>query len=98
MRRHVVVTEDMVGCQLRIRGHVQGVFFRSATRREAERRGVSGWAANLPDGSVEILLEGRSADVEEVVSYCERGPRGAQVSDLEVRKHRPLGLSGFEIR
>jgi acylphosphatase len=92
------VAEEIVGRQLRVRGHVQGVFFRSATRREAERRGVSGWAANLPDGSVEIVLEGRSADLEEVVSYCERGPRGAEVTDLEAREHRPLGLSGFEIR
>jgi acylphosphatase len=92
------VTEEIVGRRLRVRGHVQGVFFRSATRREAQRRGVSGWAANVRDGSVEIVLEGRSVDVEDVVSYCERGPRGAEVSDLEVREHRPLGLSGFEIR
>ena len=92
------MTDEIVGRRLRVRGHVQGVFFRSATRREAERRGVSGWAANLPDGSVEIVLEGRSADVEGVVSYCERGPRGAEVTDLEVREHRPVALSGFEIR
>jgi len=92
------VTEEIVGRHVRVRGHVQGVFFRSATRREAQRRGVSGWAANVRDGSVEIVLEGRSVDVEDVVSYCERGPRGAEVSDLEVREHRPLGLSGFEIR
>jgi acylphosphatase len=92
------VTGETVGRQLTIRGRVQGVFFRSGACREAERRGVSGWAANLPDGSVEIFLEGPAAAVEEVVSYCSHGPRGAEVSDLRVLARPPEGVSGFEIR
>jgi acylphosphatase len=89
--------DDRVARELVVHGHVQGVFFRDGTQREAERRRVSGWAANRPDGTVEILLEGRASDVEEVIAYCARGPRGARVTELEVRELEPRGLTGFEI-
>ena len=35
-------------------GKVQGVYFRHSTRLEAERLALSGYARNLPDGSVEV--------------------------------------------
>jgi acylphosphatase len=82
---------------LTVRGHVQGVFFRDSTRREAQRRDVRGWAANRPDGSVEVFLEGRPADVEAVIAHCRRGPRGASVEDVEVRDCAPEALSGFRV-
>ena len=40
-----------------VQGHVQGVFFRETTRRRAQAAGVSGWARNLPDGTVEALCD-----------------------------------------
>ena len=83
---------------LTVRGHVQGVFFRDSTRREAQRRDVRGWAANRPDGSVEVLLEGRPADVDAVTDYCRRGPRGAVVAEIAVQRREPLSLRGFQIR
>jgi acylphosphatase len=92
------VISEVVGRRLTIRGRVQGVFFRSGVRREADSRHVSGWAANCPDGSVEVVLEGAAGDVEDVVSYCAHGPRGAQVADVQVRECTPRGVRGFEIR
>jgi acylphosphatase len=92
------VKDDALACQLKIRGRVQGVFFRDSVRREAQRRGVAGWAANLPDGSVEVVLEGRPADVRELISYSSRGPRGAEVTGVEVEERTPRGLRGFQIR
>jgi acylphosphatase len=94
----VTVTLETVARELSLRGRVQGVFFRSGAQREAERLGVAGWAANCPDGSLEILLEGRAPDVEALVSYCAHGPRGAHVSHLVVRECPPEGLTGFDIR
>ena len=90
--------EETIARRLTVRGHVQGVFFRDSTRREAERRDVRGWAANLPDGSVEVFLEGRPADVEAVIDHCRRGPRGASVEHIEVRDCPPARLSGFDVR
>jgi acylphosphatase len=88
----------MLALQLIVRGRVQGVFFRDGTRREAQRRGVAGWAANRPDGTVEVSLEGSAGDVRDVLAYCRRGPRGAHVTGIEVSERAPEGLSGFDIR
>jgi acylphosphatase len=85
--RHVVV-----------RGRVQGVFFRASTRRRAESLAIAGWARNQPDGAVELLLEGAQADVDAMIEYCRRGPRGAHVEQVEVQEREPTGLRGFAIR
>ena len=78
-----------------VRGHVQGVYFRDTAREAAEARGVTGWAANLPDGSVELVLEGAPEDVEAVLAVARRGPPDARVEAMEVAEERPEGLSGF---
>jgi acylphosphatase len=80
------------------RGRVQGVFFRDSTRREAERRGVSGWARNRSDGAVEAVFEGPADAVEALVEFVRRGPGHAEVSDVDVHEAEPEGLSGFETR
>jgi acylphosphatase len=79
-------------------GRVQGVFFRDSVRREAERRGVAGWASNRSDGTVEAVFEGDADAVAAMVEYCRRGPGHADVSSLDVAEERAEGLSGFEIR
>ena len=79
-----------------VHGYVQGVFFRD--RREARRRGVAGWVSNRADGAVEAVFEGAPEAVEEMVRFCERGPRGADVARVETSEERVEGLSGFVIR
>lgn len=81
-----------------VHGHVQGVFFRDSTRREAERRSVAGWVRNRRDGAVEAVFEGQGGDVEAMVELCRRGPRGARVESVEVTDEPAEGLSGFEVR
>lgn len=80
------------------RGRVQGVFFRDSTRREAERRGVSGWARNRSDGAVEAVFEGPEEAVAAMVEFVRGGPGHADVSGVDVRGEQPEGLSGFSIR
>jgi acylphosphatase len=79
-------------------GHVQGVFFRDATRREAERRGVAGWARNTAEGTVEAVFEGPPDAVEAMVSFVRGGPGHSSVSHVEVREEQPEGLAGFDVR
>ena len=76
-------------------GRVQGVFFRDSTRREAERRGVAGWARNTADGTVEAVFEGAADAVEAMVDFVRGGPGHASVSRVDVREEEPEGLSGF---
>jgi acylphosphatase len=81
-----------------VRGHVQGVFFRDTTRREAQRRGVAGWISNRPDGAVEAVFEGDPDAVAALVDFCKNGPRGAEVRQVETSEERPEGLRGFDVR
>ena len=83
---------------VRITGLVQGVFFRAWTREEARKLGVSGWARNCPDGSVEAHLEGDEEAVERMVALLHDGPPHAQVSNVEVRDAETEGPTSFQIR
>ncbi len=55
-------------------GRVQGVFFRASARQLAEAKGVSGWARNRPDGTLEACFEGPPDAVEQLVAWCSQGP------------------------
>jgi acylphosphatase len=74
------------------------VWFRDSVRRIATERGVSGWAENLPDGSVEAVLEGEPDAVGTVAAFCRQGPAHARVDDVDEREEPAQGLRGFEIR
>jgi len=81
-----------------VHGRVQGVFFRDSLRRLAEREGVSGWARNTSEGTVEAVFEGEPNGVERLVSFARTGPPDASVDDVDVSEEEPEGLSGFSIR
>jgi acylphosphatase len=83
---------------VRIRGRVQGVFFRAEARARAESLGVAGWVRNAPDGSVEAVFEGDEARVRSMVEWCRRGPSGARIDDVEVEPEEPTGETGFHVR
>jgi len=84
--------------RLRVRGRVQGVWFRGATREKALSLGLSGWVRNLPDGSVEALAQGPAWAVEELAAWCRRGPSGARVDSIERREENPGDeLSDFDV-
>lgn len=72
----------MVTRQIRVRGRVQGVGFRYALRREAERAGVRGWVRNRRDGSVEALIQGAPEAVARLVAWARHGPPTARVDEL----------------
>jgi len=74
---------DRVTRRLAIRGVVQGVGFRYAMQREAERLGVSGYVCNRVDGSVEAVVQGSAAQVEAITAWARRGPRSARVAHVE---------------
>lgn len=88
----------MIRRRLIVHGRVQGVGFRYTLARQAQSRGVAGFASNRPDGTVEVVLEGEQDAVESLVRWCKEGPRGAVVDGVEVSEEQPEGLRGFATR
>lgn len=85
--------------QVRVTGRVQGVFYRQSTVAMARGLGLSGWVRNLPDGSVQALLEGERQLVEQAVAWCRQGPPQASVEDVAVAwLDGPAECAGFAIR
>ena len=74
---------DRRRASLRIRGKVQGVFYRESARTEALRLGLTGWVRNLSDGSVEAVVEGAPEAVESFITWCHQGPPQARVTGVE---------------
>jgi len=81
--------------RLMIRGLVQGVGYRAWMLRQAEKLGVDGWVRNRPDGSVEALVSGDTAAVEELLRLCRRGPRLAEVLSIGEELADPPDTPGF---
>ena len=81
-----------------ISGQVQGVGFRYATVDEARRLGVIGWVRNTRDGRVEIVAQGPHPAVHRLLAWCQSGPPGARVANVE-QSELPLNetLEGFRI-
>ena len=72
----------MAAKRLIIAGRVQGVGYRAWMVQQAERLGVSGWVRNRRDGTLEALVDGDTASVEELLRLCRRGPRLAEVTEI----------------
>ncbi len=81
-----------------MRGRVQGVGFREATRRRALALGLLGWVRNEEDGSVAVHAEGGREAVEALLEWLGGGPAAAQVGELEARDVPVEGHEQFAIR
>lgn len=81
-----------------VSGLVQGVGYRFSTASEARRRCLAGWVKNLIDGRVEAVFEGDRPDVEKMLAWCQHGPVGAVVQNVQTEYGSPEGLQSFEVR
>jgi len=83
---------------IKIRGRVQGVFFRDSARQEAERLGLVGFARNEPDGTVYIEAGGNEAALDEFVAWCHEGSAHSKVEGVHISEISPVGDKDFNIR
>ncbi len=81
-----------------VSGLVQGVYFRQSCKDAAQQHGVFGSATNLPNGSVEVFLEGEEAAVAQVLEWCHRGPEAGRVDAVEISEEIPQAATGFDVR
>ena len=90
------VNEGEIAVRLRIRGRVQGVWFRGWTADNARALGLRGWVRNRLDGSVEALLAGPGPAVEAMVAHCRDGPSAARVDHVERQPVTEIVAHGFD--
>ena len=99
LKRGVGKWELMVAKKILYEGRVQGVGFRFGVRQIAKGFAVAGHAANLPDGRVEVFLQGEREEVEGMEkeigqSHLEGFIRKQETQEVAVES----GRRGFQIR
>lgn len=92
----VLKTKALTG---RVVGRVQGVGFRCFTQENAQRLELRGFVRNMPDSSVEFLIQGTAEQVEAMLAKLRKGPDYSRVETCE-QNTVPFddSLTGFEIR
>lgn len=78
-----------------IEGRVQGVWFRGWMKQEARTLNLRGWVRNRFDGSVEAVIAGMEADVDEMLELCWQGPPVAKVLAVTATPAEDPGGDGF---
>jgi len=73
-----------VGAKIWVSGLVQGVGFRFFVHRVANSLGLNGYVKNLPDGRVEIEVEGDRSLIEELIQEVKVGHRYSDVRDVKI--------------
>lgn len=82
---------------IKIKGKVQGVFFRKSTLEKAITLGINGWVRNESDGSVLVEIEGNMNVITEMENWLKKGPPMAKVDHLEIIEGNEKGHQQFMI-
>ena len=85
MRHHTGVITKMCW----VSGRVQGVYYRGTAVSRAREMGIAGYARNLPDGRVEVLVQGEDAAVAAFIRWMWIGSSASKVTGVEVREALP---------
>jgi len=72
--------------QVHVGGTVQGVFFRASAQQQAIEYSISGYARNLADGDVELMVCGMPEDVNTMLDWLKQGPDNAKVENIQVKQ------------
>jgi len=80
-----------------VKGKVQGVFYRAATKAVADQLGVCGYVRNESGGDVFIAAEGEPAMLEMFLDWCREGPQDAEVTAIESNEGELKNYRNFEV-
>lgn len=88
----------MKGVKLRVYGRVQGVGFRYFAVREAAKYNIKGYVRNETDGSVTVVSEGESEDLDHFIQRIESGPAWGRVDRVDLQVQPVTGFSDFSVK
>jgi acylphosphatase len=84
---------------IRIHGKVQGVGYRFFATRVARRLGLKGTIQNNRDGSVDAVVEGERASIDDWLEELKEGPRYAEVTKIDQETKDFTGrLGDFDVK
>lgn len=69
-----------------VSGKVQGVYFRASSQQMAIEYSLSGYAHNLADGDVEVLICGEQENVDKMLNWLSHGPDSADVVKVQSKQ------------
>ena len=81
-----------------VTGRVQGVWFRASTAKYAASLGLTGYAENLADGSVEVFAQGEDSALRSLELWLDTGPPLARVDSVRREENAPGAYSDFSQR
>jgi acylphosphatase len=89
----------MISLQVFYEGYVQGVGFRWSVCHIAKGFDITGWIRNLPDGRVEMQINGEESEVRAFLDGIMQSELGAHIrKQTETKLENPVSARGFEIR
>jgi len=88
MNKHLEIT---------VKGKVQGVSYRMATKAVADQLGVRGYVKNADNGDVLISAEASGAILDMFLDWCKEGPENAEVISVESHEGELKNYRNFEV-
>ena len=79
-----------------ISGKVHGVCYRFCSAKKAKELGVKGFVKNLPDGRVELVVEGENNKVKDFITFCKNNPGHSKVESLELGREEEVKIFLFK--
>lgn len=84
--------------EIYVYGRVQGIGFRRSVQIQADALGLSGYAENLPNGNVHIVVQGNEHEIEQFISWLKSSPGFTSVDEVKVQNRKVFEpLQGFNI-
>ena len=76
---------------------MQSLFFKQFIKQHADANNVGGFLRVKENSKVEVFLEGNSEDVDAVIAICKRGPKYAQIRNIEEKEEKFQDFKEFKI-
>ena len=83
--------------RINITGNLQSMFFKQFIKEHADKYNVKGFLRILEGSKVEIFLEGSTQDVDAVAAICRRGPKYANIREVQEKEERLQDFKEFKI-